>query len=401
MSSPSPFDAVRRDVQAFRAAGDLDSARGLLAEALVAARPAYGEDHPEILGLAHQLGRLHREAGDPAGARRVLEEAIAAGERRHGHADALMLGLSFDLGTVAEELGNRHEASRNFGRVARFGPATLGADHWAVSAARAYLGDDAPAPQGEPPAAPAPPAPAHPPAPAPPPPPAPAPTPPNLPPPAAARPAGRAQVSPAAPARPATPPGQPGTPPPVPAVPPGVESLDTPYPDPTAGRLPPYPPLEPQPATPAPAARPAGGRGRAPVVVAAAAAVVAAVSATVTAVMVLRDDPTPPPPPTAPTAGPVVDGEPPTGVRVRDDGTAITVTWEDPSPGTVPFIVAGGRAGQQLRAMATINPGETSHTVNGLNPRLNYCFTVLAVYSTERYATSGQVCTDRSGSTPD
>ncbi|MFB6397408.1 tetratricopeptide repeat protein, partial [Polymorphospora sp. 2-325] len=186
MSSPSPFDAVRRDVQAFRAAGDLDSARGLLAEALVAARPAYGEDHPEILGLAHQLGRLHREAGDPAGARRVLEEAIAAGERRHGHADALMLGLSFDLGTVAEELGNRHEASRNFGRVARFGPATLGADHWAVSAARAYLGDDAPAPQGEPPAAPAPPAPAHPPAPAP----------PNLPPPAAARPAGRAQVSP-------------------------------------------------------------------------------------------------------------------------------------------------------------------------------------------------------------
>ena len=67
----------------------------------------------------------------------------------------------------------------------------------------------------------------------------------------------------------------------------------------------------------------------------------------------------------------------------------------------MPFIVAGGRAGQSLSAMATVNAGETSYTINGLSPRLDYCFTVLAVYSVDQYATSGQVCTARSTPTPD
>jgi hypothetical protein len=50
--------------------------------------------------------------------------------------------------------------------------------------------------------------------------------------------------------------------------------------------------------------------------------------------------------------------------------------------------------------MATVDPGQTSYTVNGLNSRVDYCFTVLAVYSTNSFATSGQVCTEREGNTP-
>ncbi|WP_416903453.1 tetratricopeptide repeat protein [Micromonospora echinospora] len=140
MSQPSPLSAVRNRALALRAGGDLAGARQLLADTVEAARPRLGEDHQDLLGTAHLLARLHREADDPTGARRVLEEAFAAGERRWGHADPLMVAIAFDLASVAEELGNRHEARRNYQRVATSGPGVLGDDHPAVRTARAYLG---------------------------------------------------------------------------------------------------------------------------------------------------------------------------------------------------------------------------------------------------------------------
>ncbi|RQX19721.1 hypothetical protein DDE19_03125, partial [Micromonospora ureilytica] len=93
---------------------------------------------------------------------------------------------------------------------------------------------------------------------------------------------------------------------------------------------------------------------------------------------------------TAPPAGPA-----PGDLKLRDDSNTITLTWTDPTGGAVPFMVAAGRAGQALRVMATVDPGRTSYTVNGLNSRVDHCFTVLAVYSTDSFATSGQVCTAR------
>ena len=91
VSHPSPLTAAPapgpRPARRRRAG----RARRLLTDAVEAARPAYGEDHPDVLGSAHLLARLHREADDPAAARRVLEEAYAAGERRRGDADPLML----------------------------------------------------------------------------------------------------------------------------------------------------------------------------------------------------------------------------------------------------------------------------------------------------------------------
>jgi hypothetical protein len=39
--------------------------------------------------------------------------------------------------------------------------------------------------------------------------------------------------------------------------------------------------------------------------------------------------------------------------------------------------------------------GQTAYTVNGLNPALDYCFTVVAVYNTNEVATSALACTQR------
>lgn len=142
------------------------------------------------------------------------------------------------------------------------------------------------------------------------------------------------------------------------------------------------------------------GRNRATLIGAVAAAGVAVVAvAGLGAVVLTRDDP--PPVGTSPTAAaPTAAGPPPGDLKLRDESTTITLTWTDPSNGAVPFMVAAGRAGQALGVMATVDPGRTSYTVNGLNSRVDHCFTVLAVYSTDSFATSGQVCTARERTTP-
>ncbi|MER5702779.1 fibronectin type III domain-containing protein [Micromonospora sp. NPDC002296] len=138
------------------------------------------------------------------------------------------------------------------------------------------------------------------------------------------------------------------------------------------------------------------GRGRTVVLVAVVALVALAIVVGV-AVLVFGGDEAPPPGATAASAsaGPKVSGPPPGGLKLRDDSSTISLTWTDPSSGAVPFMVAGGRTGQKLGVLATVDPGQTSYTVNGLNSRVDYCFTVLAVYSTDAFATSGQVCTAR------
>jgi Fibronectin type III domain len=111
--------------------------------------------------------------------------------------------------------------------------------------------------------------------------------------------------------------------------------------------------------------------------------------------VVLNRDAAPPGPTPTTGAKPKVTGPPPGDLKLRDDTNTITVTWTDPTNGGVPFVVAGGQAGQKLGVMKSLDAGTTSYTVTGLSAKLDYCFTVLAVYSTDTYATSGQVCTDR------
>ncbi|TYC20579.1 hypothetical protein FXF52_30610 [Micromonospora sp. MP36] len=169
------------------------------------------------------------------------------------------------------------------------------------------------------------------------------------------------------------------------------------YPDQTAWPVP--APFHQPPAYPVAEEPEPRGRNRTTVAVVAGAAVVAVAAAVGVGAMVLNRDAAPPPAPAPVSAKPKVSGPPPGDLRLQDDSTTITVTWTDPTNGGVPFVVAGGRAGQKLGVMATVDAGETRYTVNGLSAKLDYCFTVLAVYSTDTYATSGQVCTDREGGT--
>jgi hypothetical protein len=140
------------------------------------------------------------------------------------------------------------------------------------------------------------------------------------------------------------------------------------------------------------------GRGRTTLIVAAVVALVVLAVMVGVAVLVFGREAAPPPeaaPASPSAAAPRAGGPPPDDLKLRDDGSAIALTWTDPSSGAVPFMVAGGRTGQKLGVLATVDPGQTSYTVNGLNARVDYCFTVLAVYSTDTFATSGQVCTER------
>jgi hypothetical protein len=392
VSQPSPLAVAQQNARALRDSGDLAGARVMLDQTLDGAKVALGEDNPEVIATGQVLAGLHREAGDPMAARRALEEAYAAGQRPLGDAHPLMLSISFDLGGVAEELGNRHEARRAFGRVAAHGPAVFGDDHWTVRAAREYLGDAQPSveltiPSEDPPAPPpmqfpssaafalpgTQPPPGH-----------STPSPPSPPP--------AASYSPAS-----APPAQP-PPAPAPAYAPPAQS------QPYAQQAPAYTPSPPAPSYGGDAeptyhvSRPRKVRGA--TVAAMIAAAAAVLAAGFVAIQVLFTDGGGETPPPGVTQGPRLAGDPPTDLKLRVDGTAITVSWKDPSEGTVPFIVAGAQAGRQHKAMATINPGETTATINGLNPRLGYCFTVLAVYSTDQYAASGQVCTERNTPTP-
>ena len=74
---------------------------------------------------------------------------------------------------------------------------------------------------------------------------------------------------------------------------------------------------------------------------------------------------------------------------------SVPVTWTDPSKGTVPFIVAGGQQ-DTMRQLQALAAGTTKYSLNGLNPKLNYCFTVAAVYGTDDVQLSELSCTNRS-----
>jgi hypothetical protein len=401
VSQPSPLLAARQHAQALAAAGALGQARAALEHAVDLGRANLGEDDPEVLATAQQLAGVHRQGDDPSGARRVLEEAYAAGQWRLGDTDPVMLGISFDLGVVAEEMENRHEARRAFSRVAAHGPAVLGADHWAVVRARSYLGEDPPTVRLEVPASeqhrfqlPQPrrtpqaqdfPAPA-----------------PHLPAPAADF-GGQAPHFPAAaPDFPASAPphGQApayGRPVPSQAEPHRYEQVqpdriayDQPRHDPARYAQQSAPPSVSAPPTAPATADESGFTRKAPAIFAAIAAVFGVIIAVVALVVVLSDRDDDPD-----SDVPTLRGPAPTDVRMRDYGSSVQLYWHDPANGRASFVVTGGRPGEQLRPMGQVGPTTTSFDLNGLNADLDYCFAIVAVYSTTQFATSPQTCTNR------
>jgi hypothetical protein len=387
VSAPALLATAVQSARTMAEQGDLQGALALLDQAVDAASAMLGVDDPDVLSATSLLARIHIGLGDLTEARRLLEEALAAGHYRLGDEHPVMLILAFDLAGVASELGNVYEAKRRYGQVARFGPVALGADHPAVLAARRALGippPDAPIPPPEPasfdpltrpPAYGALSRPVPPPAPPPPPvtPPSPVPPPPLVPP---------ATVAPTS------------IPPPVD---PGSQRAFTDYP--TAG----YSTLA---GTSGPRDDGSAGRRRSPLVAILIILIVALIGGAIAAViafMAARPKDQAAPDNNVVTSAPPAKATPASGaprdLKLRDDGASVTLTWTDPSAGTVPFIVAGGRQGA-LRQLQTMQPGTTTYTLNGLNPKLDYCFTVAAVYDTSRVELSDLACTKRASTSP-
>jgi hypothetical protein len=133
---------------------------------------------------------------------------------------------------------------------------------------------------------------------------------------------------------------------------------------------------------------------KAPAMFAAIAAVFGVIIAVVALVVVLSDrgdDPA--------SDVPTLSGPAPTDVRMRDYGSSVKLFWADPANGRASFVVTGGRPGEQLRPMGQVGPTTSTFDLNGLNADLDYCFAIVAVYSTSQFSTSPQTCTSRSSST--
>ncbi len=325
-----------------------------------------GVSAPTHLAAVVQNARLLRERGDLVGARTVLAQAIEVAGSAYGPDHPDVLHTARLLASVHRELGELTAARRTVEEALAAGQLSLAEDHPAMllltydlglvadelgnrHEARRNLGTVVrlgPAALGE------------------------------------AHPAVQAAAAYLAP------PGEGGE-----ARPPAAEPQWAPPPLPQS----PVPPARPPRISSAPAYHRLRSR-RTPMLVIGVVAALALVAALVTVVMVVNPGGSGPPraAPTTASAGAVAPQRPaPTGVRLRDEGGTITLTWEDQSGGTTPFIVSVARAGEQARPFANLPVGRTSYTVNGLNPRLEYCFTVVAVYSTENFAVSELVCTKR------
>jgi Fibronectin type III domain len=86
----------------------------------------------------------------------------------------------------------------------------------------------------------------------------------------------------------------------------------------------------------------------------------------------------------------------PKNVKIVDQrGTTLTVTWTDPTNGTVSFVVNGVGPNDEKLDPKYLGQGETSVTFTGLSPTKNYCFLVAAVYSASHVAVADQTCTKR------
>jgi hypothetical protein len=442
---PEVLAAIRLLSWLNRELGDLSDARRLLEESLANAYYTLGQDHPVLLGMAYDLATLADELGNRHEARRNFGRLVRYGADVFGpDHEYVRAARAYLDDQAAPEPGapprpappsmppplsprspsvtsttSRPEPSPAARPAVTPLPAEPEPPHTPAQPTHTLsVGERPPAPSTAAAATPPSPAPAVPPS--SPPSPQPAPPPPKPAPPPAPPPAPRpapppAPVWPPAPAGQPEPPEPPPAPPPAPIWPPDrAPRLPAPPAPAARHRAEPDVPTEAtpwtdvgrhtaadqrtEPAEPRPYARPqpprrAPAAARIPLIVLAVLGTIGLVVGAVAAVASFNNARPPhAAEPSASTGPPLL---PPGDLRLRDDGTAITLTWTDPSGGTVPFLVAGGRADKVPSPLQSVPSGLTTYTLNGLNPAVDYCFLVAAVYSADHPVPSNLVCTQR------
>jgi hypothetical protein len=85
----------------------------------------------------------------------------------------------------------------------------------------------------------------------------------------------------------------------------------------------------------------------------------------------------------------------PRDVRLVDNGTSVTLSWTDPTSGAVQFVIRGQPVRGSPLPLRDAGRGTTTITYAGLDRTANYCFVVVAVYTTNIVAPAPTVCTTR------
>jgi hypothetical protein len=165
--------------------------------------------------------------------------------------------------------------------------------------------------------------------------------------------------------------------------------------------VPPSRPLPSRPTRPVPAHRTGRRLSRPVQVIGLVLAIVVATAAAVEAVRLVRD---------------VANGTGSTGVaasggrgrtapeqiqlRLEDRGTAVVLRWTDAAKGETPFSVEYGPADGPANRSRPVPAGITTITVDELDERTDYCFTVVAVNADPPIPSSHAACTRRTTPSP-
>ena len=107
--------------------------------------------------------------------------------------------------------------------------------------------------------------------------------------------------------------------------------------------------------------------------------------------------PSPTPSPSPSPSTPALVAVEPTGIWMHDNGTSVQLFWIDNTEGNVPHHVFGAPQGLPRVFVLEAEPGAETAIVGGLDPALEYCFTVAAVAGEQedQIVHSGVICTTR------
>lgn len=89
--------------------------------------------------------------------------------------------------------------------------------------------------------------------------------------------------------------------------------------------------------------------------------------------------------------------EAPENVELADNGSTITITWDDPTDGTAGFVIVYTRADDdsQYDLLTEAEQGSTTATINALSEDFDYCFRVGVLVAYDSVPNSDPVCTER------